>query len=173
MRDNKTTSLGVNLKAVQFVFLFSVMTLGSAQSTNAGSASAPLSISATVIRTCRVSSSALASNNNDLVITGTNIDLSAVAKITVVCTNGANLSVAIDAGSLAAGTLALGSILKGSEKLSYEIDKNSGSVRLRAGSPISGSTLGAIPSARNNTLPARENLRVESSNAAVTFIVNF
>src|SRR5262245_17833421 len=57
MLGDNTNSIGVNLKTIQFIFFLIAITitLGSARPTIAGSASAPLSITATVMRACRLS----------------------------------------------------------------------------------------------------------------------
>ena len=60
MLGGRRNSIGVNVKTTQFVFFLMVIaiTIGPTRSTIAGSASAPLSITVTVVRTCMLSASA-------------------------------------------------------------------------------------------------------------------
>jgi len=174
MLGRRRNSIGVNVKTTQFVFFLMVIaiTLGPTRSTIAGSASAPLSITVTVVRTCRLSASAY-----DPVVT--NADLTAGANITVVCTRGSNPSIAIVVGSQTSVTPTLRAMSNGGGKLGYEIHKDSGLTQVGAESGRSVFHLGTFPSLRDQTSPldgrirARQNVPVQSHNDAVIVTVNF
>jgi spore coat protein U-like protein len=169
-------SIGVNVKTTQFVFFLMVIaiTLGPTRSTVAGSASAPLSITVTVVRTCRLSASAY-----DPVVTNTNADPTAGGNMTVVCTRGSNPSIAIGVGSQVSVTPTLRAMPNGGDKLGYEIHKDSGLTPVGAESGSSVFRLGTFPSLRDQTapldgrIPARQNVPVQSHNDAVIVTVNF
>lgn len=131
------------------------------------------------MRTCRLSASALASSDNDPIATNANVDLTAGPNMMVVCTRGSNPSIAVDAGSLASGTLTLRAMSKSGGRLSYEVRSDSGLTQIRAESGSSVLTLGTISSERNQTIPIRgripagQNVPVGSYNDAVIVTVNF
>jgi|SRR5215467_1084094 len=155
MLGSKGTHIGVEKQALQFA---SVLTLiaaifGSPRSTIAGSASAPLSITATVIRTCRLSASPLVFSNDGSTVPKANADLTADANMAVVCTRGSNPSIAVGLGSQASVTLPLRETSNGGGKLSYEIHKNSGLAEVGAEPGSIVFRLGTIPSTRDQTVP--------------------
>ena len=155
------------------------ITLGPTRSTIAGSASAPLSITVTVVRTCRLSASAFVSSNYDTVVTNANADLTAGANMTVVCTRGANPSIAIGVGSQPSVTPTLREISYGGSKLSYEIHKDSGLTRVGAesgSSVLRRGTFSSLPDQNaplDGRIPVRQSVPVERHNDAFIVTVNF
>lgn len=155
MLGSKGTRIGVEKHALQFasVLMLIVAIFGSTRSTIAGSASAPLSITATVIRSCRLSASPLVFNNDGSTVPKANANLPADANMAVVCTRGSNPSIAVGLGSQASVTLPLREMSNGGGKLGYEIHKNSGLAEFGAESGSIVFRLGTIPSTRDQTVP--------------------
>src|SRR5262245_37352707 len=149
-------------------------TFGPTRSTIAGSASRPLSITVTVLKTCRLSAKAF-----DPVVTNANADLTAGANVTVVCTHGSHPFIAIGIGSDASEMVTLQTTSTVGGKLRYEIPKDSGRAKIGTQSGSSIFRLGTIPSLHDQTfsligaVPARHNVPDKSHNDAVIVTVNF
>lgn len=181
MLGDKTNSIGVNLKTIQFIFFLIAIaiTLGSARPTIAGSASAPLSITATVMRTCRLSQNPLAFGNYDPVVTKANTAATAGPNMTVVCSRGSNPTIVISVGTHPPATIALGAISNGSPPLRYENQGDSGSMHAGPVSENRVISLGTIPSLLPKTVPAYgrvspgKNVSEGSYNDTITVTVNF
>jgi spore coat protein U-like protein len=141
------------MKVIQFIFFLMLITitLGATRSTIAGSASAPLSVAVTVVRSCHLSTSPLAIGNYEP--TNANINLTADANMAVVCTRGSNPSIAVGLGSQASVTLTLREMSNGGGKLGYEIHKNSGLAEVGAESGSIVFRLGTILLTRDQTVP--------------------
>ena len=148
-------------------------TFGPTRSTIAGSAARPLSITVTVLKTCRLSANAY-----DAIVTNANADLTAGAKVTVVCTGASNPFIAIGIGNDASRTVTLQSTSNGGGKLEYEIPKNSVVTRIGTESGSSVFRHGTFPYLRDQTssliggVPARQ-IPVEGHRDPVIMTVNF
>jgi spore coat protein U-like protein len=181
MLGSKRNRNGVEAQAIQFIFVLMPIAaiLGSIRSTVAGSASAPLSITATVMRTCRLSPNPLAFENYDPVVTNANTAPTASANMTVVCSRGSNPTILISVGTHPPATIALDAIPNGSPPLRYENQKDSGSMQAGPVSENRVISLGTIPSLGPKTVPAYgrvpagQNVSAGSYNDTVTVTVNF
>ena len=92
----------------------------------AGSASASLSVTATVLRTCSVSTSSLSIGNYDPSVRIAATDHMGSTELTVVCKRGATSAITIGGGSNAPGVVTSRVTFSESDKLRYEAYKNSG-----------------------------------------------
>lgn len=91
----------------------------------AASASANLTVSATVTKNCTVSTTALAFGSYDPVVANASANLDGTGGVTVACTRGATASIALGSGSNASGsTRRLGD--GAGNFLSYELYSDSG-----------------------------------------------
>ncbi len=92
----------------------------------AGSASASLSVTATVLRTCSLSTSSLSVANYDPSVRIAATDHTASTELTVVCKRGATSAMTIGAGSNASGVITSRVTFSEGGKLRHEAYKNSG-----------------------------------------------
>jgi spore coat protein U domain-containing protein, fimbrial subunit CupE1/2/3/6 len=167
------------LKGSYFFFLMLMAAvLGTTASTLAGSASAPLFLTATVVRSCSLSTTPLGSGNNDPIVTNANVDLTVGANISVACTRGSISSLAIAYGRHASRPVILHATTSGAAKL-YAIPKDSALTQVRAAPGSSILSLGTIPMMRDHTLPvhlripAGQNVSPGSDKNTVIVTVNF
>jgi len=94
-----------------------------AERVHAGSATATLAVSATVINNCTISTAAVAFGAYDPVVANASANLDSTGSITIACTKGATATIGLNAGSNASGSsrrLADGT----ANYLSYEIYKD-------------------------------------------------
>lgn len=110
--------------SVKVILASSLIVIGGVTKASAGSASTSLSVSATVANNCTISTSAVAFGSYDAIVANATTDLDGTGTVTITCTKGAVTTVGLDLGSNASGsTRRMGS---GTERLSYEIYKDSG-----------------------------------------------
>lgn len=145
---------------------------------SAGSASATLSISASVVNNCTISTGALAFGSYDPVVANTSANLDATGTITVACTKGAATTIGLNLGANASGSarrLTDGA----SNYLTYEMYQDSSRATVWGNSGAALLTPAAAPSkaARNFTaygrIPANQDVPAGSYSDTVTAIVNF
>jgi spore coat protein U-like protein len=167
------------LKGSYFFFLMLIAAiLEPTALTLAGSASAPLSLTATVVRSCSLSNTPLGSGNNDPIVTNANVDLTGGANISVACTHGSISSLAIAYGGHASRPVILHATTSGGAKL-YVIPKDSALIHVGIGLGSSILSLGTIPTMGNHTLPvhlripAGQNVPLGSDKNTVIVTVNF
>ncbi|MGC2128788.1 MAG: spore coat U domain-containing protein [Candidatus Aquilonibacter sp.] len=86
------------------LFLALIAALALAKPAIGASASATMTVSATVISTCTIASGNLSFGNYDAIGTNATAPLNATAAITATCTQGASATVDIDSGLNASGT---------------------------------------------------------------------
>jgi spore coat protein U-like protein len=118
----------------QYLFLLFTLSvlLASTQSTVAGSASGTLTVGATVVKTCILTTiKPLALGSYDPVDTYATSDLRTRGNITVICSKGSTPSIAIGVSSNAPGIGTTRATLSKGNKLSYEIYKDAGLTRVR------------------------------------------
>ena len=90
----------------------------------AATATANLSVTATVIANCSISTSAVAFGNYDPAVAHSASPLDGTGTVTITCTKGSGPTVGLDVGSNASGSTRR--MTDGSEYLSYELYQNSG-----------------------------------------------
>ena len=168
------------LKESYFFFLMLIAAiLEPTASSLAGSASAPHSLTASVVRSCSLSHTPLGSGNNDPIVTNANVDLTGGANISVACTHGSISSLAIAYGDHASRPVILHVTTSGGAKLMYAIPKDSALTHVGAGLGSSIFSLDTIPSMLDHTfpvhlrIPAGQNVPPGSDKNTVIVTVNF
>ena len=144
----------------------------------AGSATASLAVSATVINNCTISTAAVAFGSYDPVVANASTNLDSTGGITIACTKGATATIGLNTGANASGSarrLADGS----SNYLSYDIYKDSSrtSVWGNAGADLYTPAAAPNKSPRTFTAYARvtsnQDVPAGSYTDTVTATVNF
>jgi spore coat protein U-like protein len=118
---------------------------GTLQPVAAGSASANLTVTATVTNNCSISTAAVAFGAYDPIIANASADLDSTGAVTVTCTRGATATVALDRGSNAAGPARQ---LKdtGTNVLAYELFQDAGRSAVWGNAGAALLSAGAAPS---------------------------
>ena len=136
------------MRSHKFLLLLFVLSalLTSNQPAVAGSASGTLTVSATVVKSCILTTTPLAFGNYDPVDMHASSDLRARGNITVACAKDSTPSIAMGVGNNAPGIGTTRAMLSEGNKLSYEIYKDAGLTQVwtdRAGGLLS---LGVVSS---------------------------
>ncbi len=123
---------------------------------SAATATANLTVSATVVTNCTITTSALAFGNYDPVVANATANLDGTGKVSVACTKGAAPTIALGTGSNASGSVRRLSD-GGSNYLTYELYQDGGFSTVWAGSGAGLLTTAAAPSkvARDFTVYGR------------------
>jgi spore coat protein U-like protein len=154
------------------------LVIGAAAPTHAGSASAPLAISASVANNCTISTLPVAFGAYDPVVANAIANLDSTGSVAIACTKGAATTIGLNLGTNASGStrrLTDGA----SDYLTYELYQDSGRTTVWGNSGAGLFTPAAAPSktARNFTVYARlfSNQDVPAGSYAdtVTATVNF
>ena len=149
-----------------------------ATTASAATATANLSVSATVTNNCTISTASLAFGSYDPVVAHASTDLDGTGTVTVACTKGAAATVGLGLGSNASGStrrLSNGA----TEFLSYELYQDSGRTTVWSNSGAGLYSPGAAPSkvARNFTVYGRvasnQDVTAGSYSDTVVATVNF
>lgn len=145
----------------------------------AGSASASLSVSATVANNCTISTSALAFGSYDPIGTNASAPMDGTGSVTITCTKGATTTIGLDAGSNAPGSGTTRAMITASVKLDYELYSDSGRTAVWGNS---GASLFTPPAAPNRNprsftvfgrIPAGQDVASGSYTDSVLATVNF
>ena len=146
------------------------------QSVGAGTATANLSVTATVITNCTISTATLAFGNYDPVITHASASLDGTGTVTIACTKGSTTPIDLGLGNNASGSTRR--MASGSNYLTYELYQDSGRTTVW-GTGAAGLTPAAAPSkvARDFTvygrIPGAQDLPAGSYSDSVNATVNF
>jgi spore coat protein U-like protein len=145
----------------------------------AGSASASLSVTATVANDCTVSTSALAFGSYEPIATNASTPMDGTGSVTITCTRGATTTIGLDAGSNAPGSGTTRAMLAGGVKLDYEIYKDSGRTTIWGNSGASLFTPPVAPNKNSRSfsvfgrIPAGQDVASGSYNDSVLATINF
>jgi spore coat protein U-like protein len=164
-----------------FAAVFSGAAIGVAglsSSVSAATATANLSVSATVTNNCTISTAALAFGSYDPVVAHASTDLDGTGTVIVACTKGATATIGLGLGSNASGSVRR---LKdsGTNFINYELYLDSGRTTVWGTAGAGLLSTGAAPSkaARNFTVfgrvPSNQDVPAGSYNDTVVATVNF
>lgn len=141
---------------------------------NAATATANLTVTATVLSTCSVAAGSLAFGNYDPT-SASNVDQAGTFQVT--CTKGTSASVGLDTGSNASGSTRR--MTDGTDFLSYELFKETARTNVWSGSGAGLVSLAAAPSNAAQTLTVygrvsgSQNVRAGSYSDTVVITVTF
>ncbi len=153
--------------------------VGSGKESFAGSVSASLTVKATVVRSCSLATTPLVFGAYDPVGSNASADLRASTNVTVVCSPGATPTISVGSGSNTAGAGTTRAMSSGSDKLSYQIYKDSGLTQAWTDSGSGVLNLGTVRSALPQTvpvygrIPAGQNVSDGGYSDTVTVTINF
>jgi spore coat protein U-like protein len=153
------------------------LVLGMAVPAFAQTATANLGISATVNKTCTITTTAVAFGVYDPVVTHASAPLTATGSVVVTCTKGAGTRIDLDnGGNFAAGARRMSG---GGDFLTYELYQDSGYATVWGSGAGSGNTIGAAPSKAARTVtvygrvPAGQDVSAASYADTVVATINF
>ena len=160
-------------------FVLLALLIGPGKESFAGSVSARLTVTAAIVRSCNLATTPLAFGTYDPVGSNASADLRASTHLTVVCSSGATPTIGIGFGNNTPGIGTTRAMSSGSDKLSYEIYKDSGLTQVWTDSGSGIFSLGTIPSVLPQTvpvygrIPAGQNVSLGSYSDTLTVTVNF
>jgi spore coat protein U-like protein len=143
----------------------------------AQTASTNLNVTATVNGNCTITTSAVAFSSYDPVGAHAATDLDGTGTVSVTCTKGAGTRIDLGLGSNAAGSTRR--MASGTERLTYELYKDSGRTQVWGSGTTNGNNIGAAPSraTRNVTVygrvPAAQDVAAGSYTDTVVATINF
>jgi spore coat protein U-like protein len=178
---NAMNGNGVGMRKGHILFFFLLFTglIGPGEKSFAGSVSAPLTVKATVVRSCSLATTPLTFGTYDPVGSNASADLRASTNVTVVCSPGATPTISVGSGIITPGMGTTRAMSSGSDKLSYQIYKDSGLTQVWTDSGSGVLSLGTVQSALPQTvpvygrIPAGQNVSVGSYSDTVTVTINF
>jgi spore coat protein U-like protein len=110
-------------RLIALTLAFGTLGVATQKSASAGSASTSLSVSATVVASCTIATSALAFGNYDPVVVNHATNLDAAGSVTVACTSGSVTTIGMGQGSFAlpgsTGIVPLRQMGTGANRLAY------------------------------------------------------
>jgi spore coat protein U-like protein len=124
--------------------MFGGLALGFAAPAFAQTATANLSVSATVAKNCSITTTAVAFGSYDPIVTHASSPLDGTGSLVVTCTKGAGTRIDLGLGANASGTTRrMGG---GTDFLSYELYQNTGRTTVWGSGAAAGQTIAAAPS---------------------------
>lgn len=120
------------------------LALGLAAPAFAQTATANLSVSATVVKNCSITTTAVAFGNYDPVVTNAATDLDGTGTVVVTCTKGAGTRIDLGLGANASGSIRR--MAGGTDFLTYELYQNSGRTTVWGSGAAAGQTIAVAPS---------------------------
>jgi spore coat protein U-like protein len=164
-------------RTARIALMFGGVVLGMAAPAFAQTATANLNISATVNKTCTITTTPVAFGAYDPVVTHATAPLDAQGTVVVTCTKGAGTRI-----DLGLGGNALGSVRRmagATEFLTYELYQDSGHTIVWGSGATNGNTIGAAPSRAARTIdvygrvPGGQDVAADSYTDTVVATINF
>ncbi len=137
-------------RTARIALMFGGVVLGMAAPAFAQTATANLNVSATVNKTCTITTTAVAFGVYDPVVTNASTALDAAGTIVVTCTKGAGTRIDLGLGANAAGSVRR--MTGGGDFLTYELYTDSGRTTVWGSGAGAGNTIGAAPSKAARTV---------------------
>ena len=131
-------------RSARVALIFGGLALGLAAPAFAQTATANLSVSATVVKNCSISTTAVAFGNYDPVVANATTDLDGTGSVVVTCTKGAGTRIDLGLGANASGSTRR--MAGGGDFLSYELYQDSGRSTVWGSGAGAGMTIAVAPS---------------------------
>jgi spore coat protein U-like protein len=153
------------------------LALGLAAPAFAQTATANLTVSATVSKNCSITTSAVAFGSYDPVVANATTDLDASGSVVVTCTKGAGTRIDLGLGGNASGSTRR--MAGGGDFLTYELYQDSTRSTVWGSGAGSGMTIAVAPSKAARTftvygrIPAGQDVSAASYNDSVVATINF
>jgi spore coat protein U-like protein len=164
-------------RTARIALIFGGLTLGMAAPALAQTATANLNISATVNKTCTITTTAVAFGTYDPVVTHATAPLDATGTVVVTCTKGAGTRIDLgNGGNFLAGARRMAG---GGDFLTYELYTDTGRTTVWGSGAGSGNTIGAAPSKAARTVtvygrvPGGQDVSAASYTDTVVATINF
>jgi spore coat protein U-like protein len=157
--------------------MFGGLVLGLASPALAQTATANLSVSATVTKNCTISTNAVAFGSYDPVGANATTDLDGTGSVVVTCTKGAGTRIDLGLGANASGSTRR--MLGGTDLLTYELYSDSGRSTVWGSGAGAGLTIATAPNKTPRTftvygrIPAGQDVGAASYGDTVVATINF
>jgi len=164
-------------RSARVALILGGLALGLAAPAFAQTATANLSVSATVVANCSITTTAVAFGNYDPVVTNAVTDLDGTGTVVVTCTKGAGTRIDLGLGANASGSTRR--MAGGTDFLTYELYQNSGRTTVWGSGAAAGQTVAAAPSKAPRTftvygrVAAGQDVAATSYGDTVVATINF
>ena len=164
-------------RSARVALIFGGLVLGMAAPALAQTATANLSVSATVAKNCSITTTAVAFGSYDPIVTNAVAPLDGTGTVVVTCTKGAGTRIDLGLGANASG--ATRRMTGGTDFLTYELYQNAPRTTVWGSGAVAGQTIAAAPSkaARTFTVYGRiagaQDVAAASYNDTVVATINF
>jgi spore coat protein U-like protein len=164
-------------RSARVALIFGGLVLGMAAPALAQTATANLSVSATVAKNCSITTTAVAFGSYDPIVTNAVAPLDGTGTVVVTCTKGAGTRIDLGLGANASG--ATRRMTGGTDFLTYELYQNATRTTVWGSGAVAGQTIAAAPSkaARTFTVYGRiagaQDVAAASYNDTVVATINF
>jgi spore coat protein U-like protein len=164
-------------RSARVALIFGGLMLGLAAPALAQTATANLSVSATVAKNCSITTTAVAFGSYDPIVANAATPLDGTGTVVVTCTKGAGTRIDLGLGANASGSVRR--MLGGTDLLTYELYADSGRTTVWGSGSGAGLTIAAAPSkaARTFTVYGRvaagQDVGAASYNDTVVATINF
>ena len=164
-------------RSARVALIFGGLALGFAAPAFAQTATANLSVSATVAKNCSITTTAVAFGSYDPIVTNATTPLDGTGTVVVTCTKGAGTRIDLGLGANASGSTR--QMAGGSDFLTYELYQDSGRATVWGSGASAGQTIAAAPSKAPRTftvygrVAAGQDVAAASYNDTVVATINF
>ena len=164
-------------RTARVALIFGGLVFGLAVPALAQTASANLSVTATVSKNCSITTTAVAFGSYDPIVANASTPLDGTGTVMVTCTKGAGTRIDLDLGSNAAGSVRR--MLGGTDLLTYELYADSGHSTVWGAGAGAGQTIAAAPNKNPRTftvygrVPAGQDVGAASCAETVVATINF
>jgi spore coat protein U-like protein len=164
-------------RAARVAMIFGGLALGLAAPALAQTATANLSVTATVTKNCSITTTAVAFGSYDPIVANATTPLDGSGSVVVTCTKGAGTRIDLGLGSNAAGSVR--QMLGGADLLTYELYTDSGHSTVWGSGAGAGQTIATAPNKNPRTftvygrVPAGQDVGAASYADTVVATINF
>jgi spore coat protein U-like protein len=164
-------------RSARVALVFGGLVLGMAAPAMAQTATANLSVTATVAKNCSITTTAVAFGSYDPIVANAATPLDGTGTVVVTCTKGAGTRIDLGLGSNASGTTRR--MTGGTDFLTYELYQNTTRTTVWGSGAAAGQTIAVAPSKAARTftvygrIPAGQDVAAASYNDTVVATINF